>query len=82
MALAARRKLELLKVQDSLEGSGRSVISPTDVTDRSQVRDLISVAEDELGPVDYLVNCAGVMYFTMMKNLREEEWEQTVGRTL
>lgn len=78
VALAARRKPELLKVQDSLEGGGRSMISRTDVTDRSQVRELVALTEDELGPVDFLVNCAGVMYFTLMKNLREEEWERTV----
>ncbi len=34
--------------------------------------------ERELGPVDFLVNCAGVMYYTLMKNLLEEEWERTV----
>lgn len=28
--------------------------------------------------MDILVNCAGVMYFTMMKNLHYDEWEQTV----
>jgi NADP-dependent 3-hydroxy acid dehydrogenase YdfG len=28
--------------------------------------------------VDALVNCAGVMYFTLMKNVRAEEWERTV----
>lgn len=78
VALAARRKPELLEVQRSLEGDGRSMISSTDVTDRSQVRDLITLTEDELGPVDFLVNCAGVMYFTLMKNLREEEWDRTV----
>ncbi|MGB3682568.1 MAG: SDR family oxidoreductase [Rubrobacteraceae bacterium] len=78
VALAARRKPELLEVQRSLEGGGRSMISSTDVTDRSQVRDLITLTEDELGPVDFLVNCAGVMYFTLMKNLREEEWDRTV----
>lgn len=78
VALAARRKPELLKVQDSLKGVGRSMISPTDVTERTQVRDLIALTEDEFGPVDFLVNCAGVMYFTMMKNLREDEWERTV----
>lgn len=78
VALAARRKPELLEVRDSLQGTGRSMISSTDVTDRSQVRELVALTEDELGPVDYLVNCAGVMYFTLMKNLREEEWERTV----
>lgn len=78
VALAARRKPELLEVRDSLQGTGRSMISSTDVTDRSQVRELVALTEGELGPVDYLVNCAGVMYFTLMKNLREEEWERTV----
>ncbi len=78
VALAARRKPELLKTQDSLEGKGRSMISQTDVTNRYQVKDLISMTEDEIGPVDFLVNCAGVMYFTLMKNLREDQWERTV----
>lgn len=66
VALAARRKPELLKVQDSLEGGGCGMISRTDVTDRSQVRELVALTEDELGPVDFLVNCAGVMYFTLV----------------
>ena len=80
VALAARRKPELLEVQESLEGENgsRSLISVTDVSDREQVKDLVALAEDELGPVDVLVNCAGVMYYTLMKNLREDEWEQTV----
>ena len=54
------------------------MVSVTDVTDREQVKELVALTEDELGPVDILVNCAGVMYFTLMKNLREDEWEQTV----
>ena len=28
--------------------------------------------------VDILVNAAGVMYFTMMKNVRVEEWDRTI----
>ncbi|CAN5606445.1 SDR family oxidoreductase [soil metagenome] len=79
VSLAARRKPELLEVQESLEGAGsRSLISVTDVTDRDQVKNFVTLTEDELGPVDILVNCAGVMYYTLMKNLREDEWEETV----
>ncbi len=80
VALAARRKPELLEVRESLnDGNGsRAMVSVTDVTDRDQVKELVALTEDELGPVDILVNCAGVMYFTLMKNLREDEWEQTV----
>jgi NADP-dependent 3-hydroxy acid dehydrogenase YdfG len=79
VALAARREGVLLDVQAGLDsGAGqRSVVVPTDVTDGGQVRALVGRAE-ELGPVEMLVNCAGVMYYTMMKNLHEEEWERTV----
>lgn len=78
VVLAARREQELLDVQAGLEGSGRSIVFPADVTDPGKIRSLVAYAEEELGPVDTLVNCAGVMYYTMMKNLREEEWERTV----
>ncbi len=78
VALAARREPELLEVQARLGGRGRSIVFPADVTDRGRVRSLVARAEEELGPVDILVNCAGVMYYTLIKNLREEEWERTV----
>lgn len=78
VALAARREDALLEVREGFAGHGRSIIVPTDVTDREQVRSLVARAEEELGPVEILVNCAGVMYYTLMKNLREEEWERTV----
>ena len=77
VALAARRETELREVRSRLGGEG-SVVFPTDVTDRGRVGELVAHAERELGPVEVLVNCAGVMYYTMMKNLREEEWERTV----
>jgi len=80
VALAARREDVLLDVQTRFEGGDgqKSVVVPTDVTDGGQVRALVERAEQDLGPVDILVNCAGVMYYTLMKNLRAEEWERTV----
>jgi NADP-dependent 3-hydroxy acid dehydrogenase YdfG len=80
VALAARREEALLEIQSSLDSaSGRkSVVAPTNVTDRDQARSLVARAEEELGPVEILINCAGVMYYTLMKNRREEEWERTV----
>ncbi len=81
VALAARRRDMLAEVRAGLERQGREVrtlILPTDVTDRRQVKSLVARTEEELGPVDVLVNCAGVMYYTMMKNLHEDDWEQTV----
>lgn len=79
MVLAARRLDVLENVKRKLVvREGKVIIRQTDVTDRSQVEALIHAANDELGPVDILVSCAGVMYFTMMKNCHVEDWERTV----
>ncbi len=81
VALAARRESALREVQAGLEGRGggvRSMVAATDVADRDQVKSLVACTEEELGPVDVLVNCAGVMYYTLMRNLREDDWERTV----
>ena len=81
VALAARRADELREVQAGLDhqrGAAKSLVAPTDVTDRRQVKSLIARTEEELGPVDILINCAGVMFYTLMRNLHEEDWERTV----
>ena len=80
IALAARREGALLEVKSGLDSRDgqRTIVAPTDVTDRDQVTSLVARAGEKLGPVEILVNCAGVMYYTMMKNRREEEWERTV----
>ncbi|KAL4780108.1 hypothetical protein BJX76DRAFT_361166 [Aspergillus varians] len=79
VALGARRldALESLKAKIS-GGDNKVVIHKTDVTDKTQVESLVKAATDELGQVDILVACAGVMYFTMMANTQTDEWERTV----
>ena len=79
IALAARRADALEAVKRRLVvREGRVIVRPTDVTDRKQVQALLQAATDELGPVDILVSCAGVMYFTMMANTHTDEWDRTV----
>jgi NADP-dependent 3-hydroxy acid dehydrogenase YdfG len=78
VALAARREDALRGVQAELEAGAESLVCPTDVTDRGQVESLVGRTEEDLGPVGALVNCAGVMYYTMMKNVRAGEWDRTV----
>jgi len=77
-ALAARREDALREVQAGLAAGADSLVYATDVTDRGLVEALVERTEDDLGPVDALVNCAGVMYYTMMKNVCAEEWDRTV----
>jgi NADP-dependent 3-hydroxy acid dehydrogenase YdfG len=81
VALAARRRDALVDVQKGFERQGRqarTLVVPTDITNRQQVKSLVARAEEKLGPVDILVNCAGVMYYTFMSNLFEDDWERTV----
>ncbi|TVY81612.1 Linear gramicidin synthase subunit D [Lachnellula suecica] len=79
VALAARRTdaLEALK-KKMVPSGGKVIIHKTDVTQKEQVESLLRTANEELGPVDILVSCAGVMYFTMMANVQTDEWERTV----
>ena len=81
VALVARRRDMLAEVQAGLKRQGgnvRTLIVPADVTDRPQVKSLVARTEAELGAVDILVNCAGVMFYTLMRNLHEEDWDRTV----
>lgn len=79
IALAARRTEALESVKRRLVvREGKVITRQTDVTDKTQVEALVRAAEQELGPVDILVSCAGVMYFTMMANAKTDEWDRTV----
>jgi len=80
IALAARRTdaLESIKRKIISTYGVKVVVHQTDVTKASQVTSLMETATVELGSIDILVSCAGVMYFTMMANVQTEQWEQTV----
>lgn len=79
VALAARRKERLDKIRDDITELGDVAISvETDVITIEQVVDLVSHTKDTLGPVDILINCAGLGFYTTMKNCNLEEWEKMV----
>ncbi|TPX08586.1 uncharacterized protein E0L32_009925 [Thyridium curvatum] len=80
VALAARRPAMLEALKKKCGGTDANVlVHPTDVTKREQVEELVRAAAAKLGgDVEILVNCAGVMYYTLMAGARTEQWEQTV----
>lgn len=79
VALSARRKEELEKFSQELSGSDlKSVVVQMDVTNRTNILQAITNFEAEVGPLDIVVNAAGVMYFTFFKNAHFDEWEQTI----
>ena len=82
VALGARRldALDALKskLRANYDTESRIVTRQTDVTDRKQVEALVAAASQELGAVDIVVPCAGVMYTTLMSNARVDEWDRTI----
>jgi amino acid adenylation domain-containing protein/thioester reductase-like protein len=79
VALAARRTEELEVTKSKMAArKGKVIIQKTDVTERKQVERLMRRAEKELGPIDIVVSCAGVMYWTLMKNAQLDDWDRTV----
>ena len=83
VALAARRVERLEALQDDIESSGgTAIVVETDVTDRDQVQALADETQSEFGGIDILINNAGLMPLSYMKNLHEEEWERMVDVNL
>ncbi|MEV6604925.1 2,3-dihydro-2,3-dihydroxybenzoate dehydrogenase [Kutzneria sp. NPDC051319] len=52
----------------------RAVAFPTDVRDSSDVNRTVAAVEHELGPVDVLVNVAGVLRVGAVVDLTDEDW--------
>ncbi|KAF4741461.1 hypothetical protein FOZ63_011751, partial [Perkinsus olseni] len=73
VALAARREDRLNNIVDELKQKGLTAMAvATDVSSQDSVKSLFNNVETQLGPVDIVVNCAGVMYFTLH---RSQHWD-------
>jgi len=62
VAVTARSEVQLRETARLIESEGgRVLVQPADVTDRAEVEALVAVVEGTLGPVDLLVNNAGLI---------------------
>ncbi|WP_405753738.1 2,3-dihydro-2,3-dihydroxybenzoate dehydrogenase [Streptomyces sp. NBC_01020] len=50
---------------------------PADVTSAAEVEELVDGVESALGPVDHLVNAAGVLRMSPVSQLADEDWAAT-----
>ena len=83
LALAARTENELLQTASLVEQTGaRAVAIPTDIRDRAAVEACVARAEAELGPIDVLVNNAGVFLWRPFLELSSEEWDLVLSTNL
>jgi short-subunit dehydrogenase len=83
IALAARSAVELSATARELSELGiRAVAIPTDVTDPLARRRLVQRAEAELGPIDILINDAGILEITDFARQTEEAIARIVAVNL
>jgi len=81
LALAARSEDQLLEVAracSALNPGGRALVVPTDVTDDSQLENLVSTTLARLGRIDILVNNAGIIQGGCYAEVGRESIRQTV----
>lgn len=78
LTLVARREAELTRVAKEIPGSKvRTLVA--DVTDLSSLPGLVRQAEDALGPVDVLVNNAGIQVVTLTHEIEPEQGERILA---
>jgi NAD(P)-dependent dehydrogenase (short-subunit alcohol dehydrogenase family) len=78
VALLARRRDRLVELAAKIDGFA----VPTDVTDGSNVDAAVRAVHESLGPVDLLVNAAGVMLPNPIADGRVDEWRRMVDTNL
>jgi NAD(P)-dependent dehydrogenase (short-subunit alcohol dehydrogenase family) len=83
VALTARRHDMLEDAAGELGRSGaRAAAIPCDVTDGASVRQALDAAEAALGPLDIVVNNAGIVVSKPMLEHSEEEWDRVLDTNL
>ena len=83
VVLASRDTDALRTVHAAIDADGGHALTvPTDVTDRAECEALVQTTLDTFGQLDVLVNNAGVMPLSFVKNARVDEWEQMVDVNL
>ena len=80
----ASRSVDLLEQAGAeiADAGGDFLVVPLDVTDSKIVKQAIAKTEDELGPIDILVNNSGVAIAKPALDLTEDEWDTVIDTDL
>ncbi len=74
VALLARRSDRLETLKNAIQaGGGEALVTCVDVTKKNEVKKAVDVCLQTFGNIDFLINNAGIMPLSLMKNLHEKE---------
>jgi 3-oxoacyl-[acyl-carrier protein] reductase len=78
-----QKQPEAMQVVDAIRsGGGRAMVVGADVSQAVAVRDMVAAVERELGPIDVLVNNAGIGLVRTIDDLTEEDFDRTIAVNL
>jgi NAD(P)-dependent dehydrogenase (short-subunit alcohol dehydrogenase family) len=82
--VATGRRADLVRTAaDEIRALGRkSLVVPSDVTDRASIEALLAAVEEEFGNVDLLLNSAGMTRKTPTLDVSEDEWNRIMETNL
>ena len=69
--------------QETVDGlAGRSTALTCDVADPAQCADLVNSVQEQLGPIEILVNNAGITRDNILVRLKDEDWDAVMNTNL
>ncbi|MBT8295062.1 MAG: SDR family oxidoreductase [Gramella sp.] len=80
VVLTARSEDKLNKLQSKIEkeNAGKAIVVTADVTKKEDLKKVVEKTKESFKSVDGLVNNAGLMPLSYVKNLHTDEWEKMV----
>jgi NAD(P)-dependent dehydrogenase (short-subunit alcohol dehydrogenase family) len=83
IALCARDPKRLEAAAAGLKQSGASVVAiPADIRGANEIAALVRETEQSLGPIEILVNNAGIGYFAPVQEAAEANWDSVLDTNL
>lgn len=83
LALAARNVKDLQEVQKIISALGvKAIIFSIDLSENSRINELVLEVEEKLGPIDILINNAGVEFAAPFEEFPVEEIQKSVNVNL
>ena len=79
--LEHRKEAEAL-AEDIRSRGSRAIVVQADVSDRAAVEAMVRAAEEALGPVNLLVNNAGIAGQIQFQDITDEQWNRYLGVNL